>query len=467
MRLISFGTAGWKAQVGEGFTLENVARLAEGAGIYWSQLCPGAVVYVGYDTRKDAEIYGQVAGEVLATYGLNVKISDQPCPTPALGFSIANDTRAIGGLMITASGSYAAYQGACLRNNRGSALSIGALEQIEDLIPLTTPKVRGTAEPTDLLTSYLADLESYVDTQAIKDAHLSVVIDPMYGTARGILAHMLRELGCEVTEIHNDQVDDFAGIHPKPVEPWADECEQAVIANKAAAGFMVDGDGDRVGAVDETGELLDPNEVDALIAYHLIVNKEQSGRILMPISSSSYVKEVAEKYDVPVAITPIGFGWATNEMQSDDVMFACDARGGIAIPSHLYERDGLLTTLLLVEAMALSGKSLKELVAGLRENTGTRYYGEKEVPVDVAQSQMIKNLLPGLRIDRLCDMPVAQISHADGVRLEFDDGSWVLMRSARKNPSVKIYAEAPTCNERDELIKACSDLIRSGQIFGG
>ena len=461
MRIISFDKEGWRARIDDNFTMENVARVADGAGAFWADRYPGAVVFVGYDTRIDADQYAMCAAEVLATYGLNVKLSNQACPLPALGFNIANDTRACGGLMVTASGSPAEYQGIYLRNNLGGVISSDDLYEIEQLIPQKAPLARGSVDICDFMTVYKADLLSYINKKVIEEANLKVVVDPMFGTGSDFLAGLLADLGVDVVEIHGDDDFEFAGIHPRPVEPWIDECERCTVNLSADAGFVLDGDGDRAGTIDGGGHFINPHRQTALIIEHLLLNKSYTGRIVMPWAGSCYISRQARYLDCPLTTVPTGFEWASREMIKNSVLLASDSRGGVAIPSHLIERDGILVILLLVEMMATTGMNMTQLVESLDEKLGRMYYGRRDVELEVAELQVLKNLLPGFAPEKVAGkLPIA-ISHADGLRMQFGDESWILVRPSTQTSKVRIYAEAPTPSLRDTLISECVCMVRA------
>ena len=101
--LVHFGTDGWRERVDEGFDDENVVRVADAIGRVWSAVRGGSTVYVGYDTRAGAARFARLAGEVIASHGLTVAVSDAPCPTPALSWAVSHDDAACGGVMFTAS----------------------------------------------------------------------------------------------------------------------------------------------------------------------------------------------------------------------------------------------------------------------------------------------------------------------------------------------------------------------------
>lgn len=458
--ILHFGTDGWRARLDGDFNDDNVIRVSDAAGEIWSRRRAGAVVYVGYDMRPGAERFARLAGKVLASHGLHVKVSDRYVPTPALSWTVAHDARAVGGLMITGSHSPNDYQGIKLRQADGG---IGPDELYEDLmraIPADPTVARGPISECDFLTPYFDHLYTMVDAEAIAAAHLKVVYDPLYGSVSGYFPDLLRSMGVDVTEIHGVVDDDADEVHPEPVEPWVDDCECAVLAQGAQAGLVNDGDGDRVGAVDERGRFVSAQKVLALVLAHLCVNRGMTGRVVLNQSSSVVTRRTAKLLGCKLNIKPVGFKHIYAEMLKGDVLLGGGAAGGIGFASHMPERDGILTNLLLCEAMAVMGMTLGELVDKLEEVCGRYYYARRDIRLDPEVIEMLRTILPGLNPPVVAGRIPTAVSHMDGLRLEFADESWLLLRPSGTEPVVRVYAEAPSIELRDELLDAGCDIAR-------
>ncbi|MFR3451986.1 MAG: hypothetical protein ACLTSX_11070 [Collinsella sp.] len=139
--ILHFGADGWRARLDGDFNDDNVIRVADAAGEMWRHAHP-APLYVGYDMRPGADHFARLAGKVLASHGLHVKVSDRYVPTPALSWTVAQDVRAVGGLMVTGSHSPNDYQGIKLRQADGGIGSDEFYEELERAIPSDpTPNV--------------------------------------------------------------------------------------------------------------------------------------------------------------------------------------------------------------------------------------------------------------------------------------------------------------------------------------
>lgn len=456
---IHFDAEGWRARLDEDFNDVNVARIAEGLGTVWSETVPYGHVLVGYDTRAQARHHAEVAAGILSACGLRVSLSTEPCPLPVLGWSASSSDDICGALMIGASGAPADYQGLCIRSGLGLIETDEFLEEVEDRIPSECTLEPGDFEDINLIDPYVADLAARVDADLIERAQLKVVVDPMYGTGCGILVNLLRSMGVEAAEIHGEKREDFAGIHPRPVEPWLDDCERAVVETESVAGFVLDGDADRLGLIDEYGHFVTPHRMAPLVLERLVA-KQGPGRVAIQLNGSSYIRRQAARFDCHVSAVPVGFVRTYREMARHDGIMAVGEGGGIAVPSHMLERDGIYVALMLVELLAERQLTTHELVEELDEDLGHLEYGQHDMRLDAAQVQAFRNLLPGLNPATVCDMTPVAVSHADGLRLQFEDDSWLLIRPSRSEPLVRIYAEAQTAAEKDALLKAGCEIAQ-------
>ena len=459
---IRFGADGWHARTDGDFTLENVARLGSGLGELWAEKKSNTHVYVGFDTRADSAEFARELAGVLAGYGLDVRLSDAACPTPAVGFACSRDPRAAGGVIVTASKRSAAYGGVVIRGPRGGSRPTEFYDKLERAIPAVPSDKRGPYTELDLNTPYLDALVAFVDADAIRAAGLSVVADPMYGATKDLIEPLFSRLGVNVHLIHGEDSADFGGIHPEPIHPWTADCEQVVLVRGADMGLVLDGDGDRAAVVDNNANLLTPHQLTSLVLEHLVQDLGMQGRVVTTLTCSVSTRELAAKLGCPFTSVPVGFSRLYRELLVGDVLMAAEEYGGIAIPAHFMERDALLVCLLMLELVATSGIPLSEHVKRLISDVGARRYARRDMRLDAAACQAFRNILPGLNPSEVAGDVPREISHADGLRLEFANESWVLMRPSRIDPIVRIYAEAPTVKERDAKLDAARAIVRAG-----
>lgn len=460
--MIRFGNDGWKARFEDGFNAESCARVAEALGLLWGQESPEACVYVGYDTRVNASAIADRVAATISACGLSVKLSKAACPTPALALACARDDKSAGAVMITASELSCDYGGLVVRGADGGPCNRDFLEEVEQLVPSTVPVERGEVQKVDVVSPYLEDLAASVPAAV---APLKIIVDPMYGSAAGTLSRVLRDRGCDVVEIHAAGLGDFGGIHPSPTDPWADECERTVVDERADLGILLDCDGDRAAVVDERGRLVAVRELVPLVLRALYEHGIDQGRVVATLTSSSLIERQAQRLGYEFTPVSVGFSYIYGETEEGDVVLGAEEYGGICIPGHLKERDGIFACLLVVDFLQRSGCTLSELVRQQDQEIGRTCWLRRDVRLDPATAAVFRTVLPGLNPGGIDGKDPVEVSHADGLKLVFEDGSWVLARPARLDPVVRVYAEAGNAVERDRLLEAtCETVLRASNI---
>jgi phosphomannomutase len=463
---IRFGTDGWRAIIAEDFTYANLRRVADATGRVFASRRPGATVIVGYDTRFEAPAFAAAAAEVLASHGLRVLLSDRYCPTPALCWSVARDETAVGGVMLTASHNPAAYLGFKVRLEDGGASPVAFTDLVEAEMRDEPPDGGGPFVSADIVGPYLDAVAGFVDADAIREAGLKVAVDPLFGAGRGYLADLLCSIGVEVTEVHGTSDPSFGGLHPEPIPPNVDEVRALVRERGLDAAFITDGDADRIGAADRTGAFVDPHRIIALVARHLIEDRGMRGRIVKTLSTSVVVDRLGAALGTEVVTTPVGFKWIYEEMVKGDVLLGGEESGGIGVPAHVRERDGLLMSLLLAEMMAVRGCGLAELVADLEKLTGHMEYGRNDLRLAPAVKDAFVASWPALAPEEIAGLPVARVLRDDGVKFVMPEDAWLLLRASGTEPLVRVYAEAATADEVAALLAAGRAMAAAGAPRG-
>ncbi|MCL2888999.1 MAG: phosphoglucosamine mutase [Eggerthellaceae bacterium] len=460
---IRFGTDGWRAIIGEDFTDENLVRVVEAAAKIFQEDFGGTInptLIIGYDCRVDARRYAELAASVAAACGFKVELSRDYCPTPALCWSIAQNDAAVGGIMLTSSHNPAEYHGVKLRMPDGGASSQEFTDRVEAALAQSPTDKRGNFSDVDLVSPYLDALKGIVDTGAIRAAKLRIVVDPLFGAGRIYLARLLEELGVEVVEINNAADPSFEGLHPEPIPPWTDRAAAKVKELGFDAAFITDGDADRIGAIDEDGSFVNPHRIMTMLVSHLVEDKGLCGRVVSTVTASALLVRECNRLGLELDLMPVGFKWIYSEMGKGGVLIGGEESGGIGIPTHIKERDGLLMALLLAETMAHRQKSLKALVEELFEKLGQMEFSRRGLFISAAQMERFRSeTVPDYTPEGFYGRALAEIDRRDGIKLCFADDSWVMMRPSGTEPLVRIYAEAPTMAEVEELLAAAESVV--------
>ena len=466
---IHFGTDGWRAIIGEDFTPDNLNRVVAAAARIFKEEAvaagrdadaPGTLI-VGHDCRQDAHAYAELAAQVAAGEGFNVLLTEDYCPTPTLCWSVAHNDDAVGGIMLTSSHNPAEYLGVKLRMADGGASPAEFTDRVEAVLPPEPTDIRGPFQTADLMTDYLAALRELVDVEAIRGANLRVVCDPLYGAGRHYLADLLRDMGVEVVEIHNAEDPTFAGLHPEPIQPWVDEGLTKVGELGYDALFINDGDADRIAAGDSRGNYVNAHRIITLLTKHM-VDRGETGRVVSTVTASAMLDRMCRKLGLELVSTPVGFKWIYGEMEKGGVMIGGEESGGIGLPDHVKERDGLLMALLLTECMAQSGKDLGAIIDEMLADIGRLEFARRGLSItDEQMARFRAETVPAYTADEIAGKRVLDVDRRDGVKLLLEGDAWVMMRPSGTEPLVRIYAEAATTDEVNELLDAAEAVVTS------
>jgi alpha-D-glucose phosphate-specific phosphoglucomutase len=463
---IRFGTDGWRGVISRDFTFDNVRRLTWAIAAYFEeQGLAGRGVAVGYDRRFLSAQYAAEAAGVLAARGVPVRLATEYLPTPAVAWAV-RDQELAGGIVITASHNPPEWNGIKFKESFGGSSRGSVNERVEEILDGATPpgeeiaclpvaEARGEGIVGDLEVweSYTQGLRRLVDFPAIRTAGLTVAVDPMYGCSTPWLRLFLEEAGCRVVEIHNQENPGFGGVPPEPSEGHLTQLMEMVAREGWSLGLANDGDGDRIGAVDERGRYFSPQRILTALLRYLREFKGLSGDVAKAVSASSMIDLLAEKYRYDVILTPIGFKYIGEVMLEREILIGGEESGGIGIPAHLPDRDGLLNALLLAEIVARTGRGLRAYIQEVFDEVGYFTYDrvDLELPPQAAEGVRARTAaIDG--VDRLAGKPVRDVVKLDGTKFVFDDHSWLLVRPSGTEPVLRVYAEARSRDEVQALL---------------
>jgi phosphomannomutase len=307
------------------------------------------------------------------------------------------------------------------------------------------------------IPAYYEHLRKLIDFDSIADGKPRVVVDSMYGSGRGVMRGILQGTGCEVHEIRNELNPGFGGVHPEPIARYLDVLAGALSMGLGNFGLATDGDADRIGAMDERCNFIDPHKIMALALRHLVEKRGWRGSVVRTVSTSRMLDRLANRYGLPIYETPVGFNHIADHMILDDVLIGGEESGGISFKGHIPEGDGVLMGLLLVEIVASSGVTLHELVNDLLKDVGPAFYERRDLrlkhPVSKrAMVDRLENEAPAT----IGGEAITEVSTLDGAKYILADDSWLLIRPSGTEPVLRVYAEGRS----QEMVKA---LIAHGE----
>jgi phosphomannomutase len=385
---------------------------------------------------------------------------------------VRHDDTAAGAVMLTGDHRGPEFFGLRVRNADGSGISSRVAAELEDLIGPNPPawafdaekhlRVEAPpAETCDMTTVFLSNLAAQVDVDAIRAANLTCLVDPLFGTARGYAARLLRSVGVHAQEIHSDLDPSFGGLHPEVVEPNLFDLEQFLAAeHESQLGIAIDGPSNRAMCLTEQGQIVPPPKMYALLMEHLVRHRGETGRIVAPQTISSIVRRQAKRLGLAVQLVPADAARTRDEVHAGGVLMAGDGLGGLCIPSIDLERNALATAVLMAEMLALHKTSLSQLVKNLDAKLGEYYFMHRDMYVDAGQFQVLLNLLPGLNPGTFAGNQPDFVSHADGLHVQYPNDVWLLVRPSQTQSLVRVYAEAPTRRQCLALLAQAEALIK-------
>lgn len=460
MGIIRFGTDGWRARLGEGFDEASVVRVAQALGVTWASRFRGATILVGYDTRRDSERLALLAGAVIASCGMQVVVSEGVCPTPALGWAIAQEASCVGGVMLTASEASHEYGGILVRQSDGGPVSSSFAEAVEMRIAGGPTRDRGSVERACLTDTYVAAVAQRLGHPFTRRTP-RIVLDTMYGAMAPCAKAVFEHMGCDVISIHDQSYPDFRGLHPDAREPWVDECERAVLNAHADLGVALDGDGDHMAIIDAKGFVVSPHDAAPLALEYQVLQPDAGERVVATFGTSVRLRRQAERLRCDYTMVPLGFDAVYREFIEGDVLLAADERGGICVPAHLPERDGLYAAGCAVAALCRHRESSSDVLATLTQELGPAEWGSRTIRLDASSVQRLRNLLPGINPALIAGEKPVALRHTGGLRAAFADDSWLLVSpSPTRAHDVLLTAEASSTTRLGELLKAGGEIVR-------
>jgi len=464
---IKFGTSGWRAVMAEDFTFANVRRAVGGIARYVAvQKKQGARVIVGRDPRFLGETFCSMAAGILAAHGITPLMVTEAAPTPAFAYTVVQ-TKADGVINFTASHNPPEYNGIKFSTPDGCPALPEVTKKIEseieaedgaDSTSVATSKDGIAKETLDVRAGYLKRLGEIVDLGVIRKANLQVCFDPMWGAARGYSDGLLRDAGVKVVTVHDYRDVLFGGHAPEPDDHLLEDLREKMRATGAHIGIATDGDADRFGIVDADGTFLQPNYVIALLFDYLVESREWKNGVAKSVATTNLINAIAKARGVELHETPVGFKYIGELIMQDKIAIGGEESAGLSIRHHVPEKDGLLAGLLCCEMVAKRGKSLGEQLKALCNQVGS-YYPRREnfrLTPEVKEKFTEK-----LRFDprEFCGQRVGEVVRTDGLKLVFEDGSWVCYRLSGTEPVVRVYSEARSEQGLEKLSRAAKEWI--------
>jgi phosphomannomutase len=476
---IVFGTDGWRGILGVDITVERLLPVAAAAARELAASAPAGLdsreVVIGYDRRFLApELAAAIAAAVRGA-DLEPLLADSATPTPASSWAVV-ERGALGALVITASHNPPEWLGLKIKGPFGGSVEGDFTKRVETRLAaggITVP-IPGETPRFDAMGAYVAGLRAKVDTDALarglERLGLRVIVDPMHGSAAGVLPALLGEAAVAsgaIQEIRANRDPLFGGNPPEPLAPYLQQLIEAVrastAAGKPAMGIVFDGDGDRIAAVDERGRFCSTQLLMPLFIDHLARARQLPGSVIKTVSGSDLMQLVAEGLGREVLEMPVGFKYIAAEMLAGEVLVGGEESGGVGFGMHLPERDAPFAALLLIQALVEGGVPLGERIDELQQRCGgAAAYDRLDLRLpDMAARSRLEQLLAATPPSEVAGLAVQQVIRTDGVKLRMGPSHWLMLRFSGTEPLLRLYCEAPNQERVDEVLGWARQLAES------
>lgn len=438
---LRISVSGVRGVVGESLTPQLASKFAQAFGTY---LGKGSVI-VGQDSRQSGTMVKKAVLSGLLSVGCK-PVETGICPIPSIQV-LTHQKKAIGAIAVTASHNPKEWNGLKFLDREGLFLNTHQVDEFLDIYHqgeyslAEVDKYKIPEFEKNPTSPHLKKLLSYFNVNLICEKRFQVVLDCANGAGAVLAPEFLKALGCELVLL-NCVPDGAFAHHPEPLPENIEELCRTVVEKKADVGFVQDADADRLAVVNEKGEPLGEELTLALAVRYVLSQKP--GPVVVNLSTSQAIDDIAGEFDVPVIRTKIGEINVVERILSGEVKSAIggEGNGGVILPEIHPCRDSFTAMGLILEAMAESGKAMSEL--------------RGEIP----RYTMIKDKVEGTqehahRIIRLMKKKYAdkrEISLLDGLKIIFED-HWVHIRPSNTEPIIRLIVESKNEGTAEKMTK--------------
>ena len=472
--MVKFGTGGWRAVIGDGFTKENIQLLAQGlVNKMKSEGVGDKGIVMGYDRRFLSKEAMQWAAVVFAAAHIKVYLINKSSPTPLVMFHVMKHGFPYG-MMVTASHNPAIYNGIKVFTAGGRDADEVQTKDLESYIADVGPgevaeleyelgKAQGYIEEIYPLNDYLDNIIASVDMQAIRNAGLKVALDPMYGVSETSLKMILMTARCEVATIHDRHDTLFGGKLPAPSAATLHSLQNYVVEKNFDIGIATDGDADRIGVIDDQGNFLHPNDILVLLYYYLVKFKGWNGPVVRNIATTHMLDKVAGKFGETCYEVPVGFKHISAKMKETGAIIGGESSGGLTVHGHINGKDGIYAAALMVEMIAVTGKKLSQIMDGIRKECGAIHMEERDYKFTEEKKAEMKKVLMEDKLLPELEEEIDHVSYLDGSKVYFKNGGWAIARFSGTEPLLRIFCEMPDAARAAEICTVYEKFLGLGR----
>ena len=470
---ITFGTSGHRGIIAKSFTTDHTRAIAQALATLLHKTEASPKVGIGYDSRTgnsptlEEGSYTKSVVDTLLDYGVSVCFCNEPTPTPVISWAIEHHNWD-GGLILTASHNPPNYNGIKFNPSDGAPAPVETTKILESLAnsyllnPPKPPAKKGTLTAISLATEFassmhkkLKDLLPNIDLDL---QPMSIIADALHGSVAASWDALFQEFNLMSYQIlHPDPRADFGNIEPNPTaEKALETIRKELIKHPVSLSVANDPDGDRHVILTEKGIRLKAEEVALIILDFLQTQNVPVGGIATTLASSNTIATSATHHQLSYLETSVGFKYFTPFLKkmrnSNKVGIAVESSGGFSTSFHTLEKCGFLPVILLLLDLKTTQKSLTLRLSEIRKKYGNPCFTERAISLTESQKNLfLADYLTWStqKIQSIWNDPIQKLNKQDGLKIQFEDNSWLLIRPSGTEPVLRVYAES--ASESDNL----------------
>ncbi len=466
MDKIKFGTDGWRAIIADTYTVANVRRVAKATAEWVKASDRDNSIVLGYDCRFGGYLFAETVIKVMASEQVKVYFDKNFVSTPMISLA-ANKLNTGAGVILTASHNPPSYNGYKLKSNYGGPTVPSEIQVVEDLIPSTVYaedfkfedlEAQGLLEYVDFEQMYFDHVVAHFDMDAIRNSQYTLAYDAMYGAGQRILPRLLPN----AATLHCEYNPSFHGQAPEPIHKNLQEFSKLIKNDDSLSiGLANDGDADRIGLYNSSGEFIDAHHILLLLIHILFKYKKMTGKVVIAFSVSPKIKKMCAAYGLECQVTPIGFKHIAEIMIKDDVLVGGEESGGIAVKGHIPERDGIWDGLVILEHMAKTNTTIEELIQEVYDVVGAFSYNRNDLRLAEEKKQEIIANCKANVYKTFGSFNIEEVETIDGFKYHLGNDRNVMIRPSGTEPVLRVYAEAETAEMVEQILTETKAVLLS------
>ena len=439
-----FGTNGIRGVYGEELTTDLIRDVTFSMAKYFEK----GPILIGFDGRHNNEEILEIVCSSFNDRGIDVQVSGL-VPTPCLQYGTKKlNVRA--GIMLTASHNPPQYNGIKVVDSDGVEISREAEQVIEKIYNEKSwnadPVESGKREKsTDIIKLYIDGIKSLINVNEIKSTEITVAADLGNGAQAVVIEKLLSELGCRCIAINGKVDGSFPGRGPEPTPENLQDLSKAVTENNASFGVAFDGDGDRSIFCDQDGKIL-TGDISALLLTRYLLAKNPESKVITTVNSSSAIEKISSKTNSEVIRTKVGSVDVSRKMIVENGLIGFEENGGFMFSKHNSVRDGAMTMSIIIDMLGAKKDLAKELNDLPKSFTKKGKYKCSQEQAK-ALTEHLKTTSDG------------QFTTVDGIKINFAENRWVMVRASGTEPIIRVYCEGQTKEDLDGLYQQYCDVI--------